>query len=137
MQEGWRGDDHLLLFDEVEIDAAGERYAVTALLPGYRVLGLMGWDDFIVQDASGRTYTIPTVPLDTQYLSPFNIPPKEMLVRDERFEGKIKWYIKPIVFGGDPLSEENLTWVSHSDHAELVRWWNNVYHSIKKPGKPI
>jgi hypothetical protein len=49
----------------------------------------------------------------------------------------MKWYIQPLFFGGDPLSEENVTWVSHTEHAELVRWWNNVYFSVKIPGKPM
>ena len=91
MREGWSGDDHLIIFAESEVDPVSERYAMSALLPGYRILGLRGWDDFIVQDVAGRSYSIPTVPLDFQYLSPFNIPPNVNLVKDERFEGKIKW----------------------------------------------
>ena len=34
------------------------------------------------------------------------------LRKDERFEGKIKWYINPIGFGGDPKAEDNITWVT-------------------------
>jgi hypothetical protein len=41
---------------------------------------------------------------------------------DFRYSGKIKWYIKPIVFDGDPNPGENLTWVNHEKHAQLVRW---------------
>ena len=137
MQEGWCGEDHLIIFADSEVDPVSERYAMPALLPGYRILGLRGWDDFVVQDAANRTYSIPTVPLDLQYLSPFNIPPNVELLKDERFEGKIKWYINPIVFGGDPKAEDNITWVSHEEHAELVRWWNNLYRSVKRPPKPM
>ena len=110
---------------------------MSALLPGYRIFGLRGWDDFVVQDAANRSYSIPTVPLDLQCLSPFSIPPNVMLRKDERFEGKIKWYINPIVFGGDPKAEDNITWVSHEQHAQLVRWWNNLYRSVQKPPKPM
>jgi len=123
MREGWCGDDHLIIFAESEVGPVSERYAIPALLPGYRILGLRGWDDFIVQDAANRSYSIPNVPLDLQYLSPLNIPPNVRLLKDERFEGKIKWYIKPVVFGGDPRAEDNITWVSHEQNAQLVRWW--------------
>src|ERR1700731_1799107 len=89
MREGWSGDDHLIIFAESEVDPVSERYALSALLPGYRILGLRGWDDFVVQDLAGRSYSIPTVPLDFQYLSPFDIPPNVNLVKAERFEGKL------------------------------------------------
>jgi hypothetical protein len=46
---------------------------------------------------------------------------------DSRFTGRIKWYIKPVVFGGDPNPGENVTWVTHEQHAELVAWWNRKY----------
>lgn len=48
---------------------------------------------------------------------------------DSRFKGKIKWYTTPIAFGGDAKLGENMTWVSHEEHAQLVRWWNNQYRS--------
>ena len=117
MREGWSGEDHLIIFRNRRLTPVSERYAVPALLPGYRILGLRGWDDFVVQDAANRSYSIPTVPLDLQYLSPFNIPPNVMFRKDECFVGKIKWYINPIVFGGDPKAEDNITWVSHEQHA--------------------
>jgi hypothetical protein len=113
-----------------------ERYAMSALLPGIEYW-VCGWDDFIVQDVAGRSYSIPTVPLDFQYLSPFNIPPNVNLVKAERCEGKVKWYVKPIGFGGDPKAEDNITWVSHEQHAQLVRWWNNLHRSVKTAPKPM
>lgn len=130
------GDDHLILFAESEVGAASERYAIASLLPGYRILGLRGWDDFIVQDVAGRSYSIPTVPLDLQYLCQYDMPPNVELQRDERFEGKIKWYVKPIVLGGDPKAQDNIIFVSHEQHSQLVRWWNDLYRSLKGPPSP-
>jgi hypothetical protein len=34
-------------------------------------------------------------------------------------------------FGGDAAIGENVTWVSLKEHAQLVRWWNDLYHSVK------
>jgi len=52
---------------------------------------------------------------------------------DARFSGKIKWYVKPIVFGGDAGVGENLVWVSHEEHAQLVKFWNDKYRTLKSP----
>jgi hypothetical protein len=48
MLEGWHDDDYLILFDESEVAAASDRCEVLRLLPGFKVLGLRSWDDFIV-----------------------------------------------------------------------------------------
>ena len=42
MQEGWCGGDHLILFDESEVAAVSERYAISALLPGYQIRACAG-----------------------------------------------------------------------------------------------
>lgn len=131
MTEGWYNDDHLILFDEAEVAQASDRYAISELLPGYRVIGLRGWDDLILQDPTGRTYRVPTVPATAKYLSPYALPPiGTSLEPDERFAGKIKWYIKPIAFGGDPKLGDNITWVSHEQHAQLVKYWNSLYRNV-------
>jgi hypothetical protein len=69
MKEGWVEDDYLILFSQSEIPAVTDRYAFSHSLPGYQVLGLRGWDDFIILDSQRRTFSIPTVPLDPQYHS--------------------------------------------------------------------
>jgi hypothetical protein len=132
MKEGWVGDDYLILFDEAEVVAVTQRYAFSKLFPGYQVLGLRGWDDFIVRDSQGAISSLPTIPLDPQYLAPYIVPElPRSFSPDPRFTGRIKWYVKPIVFGGDPAQEENTTWVSLEEHARLVRWWNELYRSTK------
>jgi len=69
MRGGWCGDDHLIIFAESEVDPVSERYAMSALLPGIEYWVCAGWDDFILQDVAGRSYSIAAVPLDFQYLS--------------------------------------------------------------------
>jgi hypothetical protein len=131
MREGWNADDYLILFDEAEVPDASSRYGIVDALPGFQVIGLRGWDDFLVRDAKGGVFTIPTVPLDVKYLAPFTLPCGETRLReDRRFTGKIKWYVKPVAFGGDPKPGENLTWVDHEQHAQLVRWWHGVYRGL-------
>jgi hypothetical protein len=130
MKEGWAGDVYLILFDESEVANFSELYGFSEMLPDCQVLGLWGWDDLIVRDSEERIFSVPTVPLDRHHLSPFALPGRiDDLHPDARFRGKIKWYVKPVVFGGDPGLAENLTWISLDEHARLVRWWNNRYRS--------
>jgi hypothetical protein len=132
MTEGWRDEEYVVLFDKEEVAAASERYQIEQWLPGYQVMGLRGWDDFIVRDGHGGSFTVPTVPVDSQYLAPFGVPaPGVRLKADARYTGKIKWYIKPLVFGGDPQLAENVTWVDYEQHGQLVRWWNDQYRAAR------
>ena len=131
MQQGWNNDDYLILFTPTEIAHAMAAYALDRYLPGHTVIGLRGWDDFIVTDASGVTLTVPTVPLDLRYAAAFALPGQVSLESDSRFDGKIKWYVKPLAFGGDAADEANLAWITHEKHAELVRWWNEQYYAYQ------
>jgi hypothetical protein len=131
MKEGWLDDDYLILFDGAEVAAVTAGYGIEKYLAGFSIIGLRGWDDFIVADQSGKTFTVPSVPLLEKDMQPFQHPVNvSALKADTRFTGKIKWYVKPVVFGGDPKSGENLTWVNHEQHAQLVRWWNDLYKSV-------
>ena len=129
MNEGWLDQEYLILFTESEIESTTQRYGLPGFLPGYDVVGLRGWDDLIVRDSAGQTYTVPTVPLDTKYLAPYTIP-RGNLTPEELLSGKIKWYVKPIAVGGDPELESNLIWVTHEQHAQLVIWWNTRYQEF-------
>lgn len=131
MNEGWQNDDYFIIFTEDESLAAMKAYRFDHHLPGYTLLGLRGWDDFIVINSSGVMFTIPTLPLDASYAAPFALPQQISLERDERFAGKIKWYTKPLVFGGDAADKTNIAWITHEQHAELVTWWSEQYRSTK------
>ena len=134
MKEGWHKADYLVLFDAPEeTQRMTELYGIAQYLPGYTIIGLRGWDDFIVQNSQGSLFTIPTVPLEPKHLSPLcSHIDVAALKADERFATKIKWYVQPLVFGGDPKAEQNTTWLPVQQHTEAVRWWNRKYHQITK-----
>lgn len=131
MIEGWHGDDYLVLFDDAEISAFTTRYDFGRYLPGYVIIGLSGWDDFIVRGVDGHCATLPTVPIVPEYLAPlsFALNPAR-IVTDDRLRGKVKWYTQPLVFGGSPV-EDNIVWVTLDQHVDLVTWWNERYQSLK------
>lgn len=132
MIEGWAQDQHFILFTDEEAASATTRYGLRESLPGYTVAGLLGWDDFIVRGSSGTLFTVPTVPAIGKYLEPFHGELPDQLEADDR-AGTIKWYVKPIVFGGNPEPSDNMIWVTHDEHAELVRWWNTQYQATVEP----
>jgi len=51
---------------------------------------------------------------------------------DQRFTDKIRWYIKPLVFGGDPRADSNTTWITVDEHVGVVRWWNQLYRDLQR-----
>ena len=110
MTEGWFKDDYLILFAEPEIAAASDRYAISEWLPGYEVVGLRSWGAFIVRNSSSQTYSVPTVAPERLHLLSFALPKDRFAFQpDERFNGKIKFYVQPIRFGGSPEIGENIT----------------------------
>ena len=129
MQEGWYGEDYLVLFDASEAPDASLRYDVSRFLPGYEVLGLrLGRPDVRDENAC---LTVPSVPLVPSYLEPFQLPQSHThFQHDARFTGRIKWYVQPLVFGGTSSVEKNLIWVDHDLHSRLVRWWNDKYREL-------
>lgn len=131
MEEGWLNDDYLVLFSEAESAIAAENYKLHQHLPGLALVGLCGWDDFIVINPNGAMLTLPTVPMNPKQAASFSLPEQLALEPDSRFANKVKWYVKPLVFGGDPDDPANLAWVSHEQHAELVVWWNDQYRAAK------
>jgi hypothetical protein len=133
MIEGWAHDRHFILFTEEESIAATARYGLRDSLPDYVIAGLLGWDDFIVRSLAGQLFTVPTMPAIAKYLEPFQGELPDELEQDDRAT-TVKWYVKPIVFGGDPEPGENMIWISHEQHAELVRWWNEQYRAAINGG---
>jgi hypothetical protein len=130
MREGWCNDDYWSLCeDETEAEHLTASYGLADYLPGYFIVGLKGWDDFIVRDREGQYFSAPTVPLERGGLAPFSFPAASLrLESDDRFAGRIRWYVKPIRFGGDPTAKDNMAWLSQDEHVQAVGWWNKFYH---------
>lgn len=129
MIEGWHINEYWTLFENPEeAERAANSYGISEYLPGYRLVGLLNWDDFVIADAEGKHFKIATVPLEPREMTPFDfqVDPKA-IEWDGMFEGKIKWYVKPLVFGGDAEAKDNLAWVTPEQHVEVVRWWAGFY----------
>jgi hypothetical protein len=136
MKEGWFNDDYWMMCEsQKEAEHLTTHYGVSEYFPGHGVVGLKGWDYFILCDSQNRYFVVPTVPMTISELMPFEMPDSLRLEADERIAKKIKWYVKPIVFGGDPTAQENIVWISADEHAKLVRWWNQAYKDATKTKK--
>ncbi|MEO6003797.1 MAG: hypothetical protein ABIZ04_09980 [Opitutus sp.] len=133
MKDGWHNEEHFVLFESKdEATAATTRYSLSDYLPGFFIVGFRGWDDFILCDVHGEYFTVPTVPLTKAELTPYSFPANTLKLKsDARFENRIKWYVTPIAFGGSPTQKENVVWITHEEHVELVRFWNKTYRDIK------
>lgn len=134
MTEGWSGDDYLHVFSGVEGAQMSQSCGLPLALPGFALVGMRNWDDFVVTNEAGQSFTVPCVPLDKAHLAPYESALTAPLRSDTRFTGKVRWLIKPIVFGGNPTAEDNVTWVTAQQHIELVKWWNDQYRAAKGAG---
>ncbi len=130
MIEGWLNFDYFVLFSETEREARSSAYNLPTYLPGFTLVGLRGGDDLIVIDPKGTMCTVRCVPLDVNAAEKFSLPEDLSLEPDERIKGIVKWYLKPLVFGGN-LDVKNLACVSLELHADLVVWWNEKYKTAK------
>ena len=70
MREGWLDDEYLILFEERSASFEKD-YGFSYLLPGFRLIGIHGWDEFLVEDKGRNLFTVPTVPLLRKHLAPF------------------------------------------------------------------
>jgi hypothetical protein len=133
MKDGWYNDEFFALYEsKEEAERATARYRLSDYLPGFLIVGLKFWDDFILCDSEGRYHTVPTVPLVREEMRAYSFPAESLKLRaDAKLSGKIKWYIQPIVFSGSPSKAENMAWISHDQHAEAVVYWNKMYHDLK------
>lgn len=132
MKEGWNSESYFIVLDAGEIEPLTEAYGLPVYLPGHRLVAIQGWDDFIVENADGDRFVVPSVPMSAKGMTPLQRAPDwSALQRDERLTGKIKWYIKPVVFGGDPNQGPNMTWVDHPTHQKAVRYWNDLYREVE------
>jgi hypothetical protein len=131
--EGWHNEEYLILFEDPnEASSMSDRYAVATAFPDLTLIGLRNWDDFILCDAAGNLFTVPTVPLIREKLRPLTAKfDAAKLEPDLRYADRIKWYIQPLVFGGSPTAQQNMTWLSFEQHTAAVKWWNDKYRELK------
>ncbi|MBU1218771.1 hypothetical protein KKF34_12305 [Myxococcota bacterium] len=133
MKDGWYNEEYYSLAEsQQEAMQLTAEYGISESLPGYFFIGLIGWDDFILSSEDGNYFRVPTVPLAHEYLKPYQFPVEKIRMEiDPRFTEKVKWYITPLIFGGSPTDEKNMAWISYSQHAQVVRWWNKKYQEMK------
>jgi hypothetical protein len=127
MKEGWSSTKYWIIFENEEIIELTRRYDIAKYLKGYRILGLVGWDDFILEDKNNNHYTVPTIPINRKFLEPIDYSSSLRLEDDVNLRGKIKWYIKPLIFSGDPNAKDNIIWINMDEHIKLIKWWNDRY----------
>jgi hypothetical protein len=54
MKEGWSNDSYFIVFDNYEVEQISEAYGIGDYIPGYRIVALKGWDDFVVEKVDGQ-----------------------------------------------------------------------------------
>lgn len=134
MITGWHRDDYLILFEEQpEAFELTQRYGISERMPGHTLIGLRSWSDFILLTPERLMKIVPTVPLIADELEDWPVQIDFSTIEsDPRFDGRIKWHVTPLIFGGSPTDEQIITWLPLDHHVDLVRSWNSKYDEIRK-----
>lgn len=134
MKDGWYNEKYFALAEnQQEAMQLTAEYGISENLPGYYFIGLVDWDDFILSSEDGNYFRVATVPLAVEDLQPYQFPGEQIRMQvDLRLTEKVKWYITPLIFGGSPTDGKNMAWISYSQHAQFVRWWNVKYRELKQ-----
>jgi len=92
MIEGWSGDDYFIVFEnEDESHQFSAAYDLATYLPGFRLVGLKSWDDFIVISPVGDSFLCPTLPIEKKYFEPLDLGALPTTYSaDAKLAGKIK-----------------------------------------------
>jgi ABC-type glycerol-3-phosphate transport system substrate-binding protein len=51
--------------------------------------------------------------------------------KHQRSRGEELHFIRPIILGGNPEDEDNVTFLSRPQHIQAVRYWNKILNDLK------
>lgn len=141
--EGFLGQRYLRLYRLSELSALNEQYQMAQYNPDLIIFGSDGYGEaFAFDRSSWKVLNIPLIPLP--------IPGEEIDQVAENFSdfvrscaaspqthptdpqsiGKEVHLKKPLCFGGDWNDHTNIILVTPGQHAELARYWNNLYRDL-------
>jgi hypothetical protein len=142
-QEGFLGQQYLRLYRLDELRSLNEAYQSSLYDPGLVIFASDGYGEaFAYFNGDPRVYKIPAIPLpvageDKDLVAPDfatfasfhgSIPPT---MRPNPSSVGMELHLKkPLCFGGDFRDEDNLVMVTPTQHAELARYWNQMYRDI-------
>lgn len=129
--EGWFDEQYFILFSPDEYEKAGSLYRLSEEIGPALVVGMRGWDDLLIRGADGESFSVPMLPMSQSLIARCSISGHEDLEPDPGVEGRYRWYVKPLLFGGDPACSSNITWVDQKQHRDLVLWWNQKYLELR------
>lgn len=145
--EGFIGDNYCRLYQLDELVLLNESFWVKEFAPEIFIFGSNGGGEAFAFDITKNPYTIvqiPFIPMDISYIDligktiseffhSFSTAENNNLLQINReLIGKEIHERHPIVFGGDPLDLDNKVYVPTKNYAELVVFWNKVWHRHKR-----
>ncbi len=143
--EGFLGDEYLRFYPADQLITLNDVYCSQEFIPGQFIFGSNGggsaWAfDLRVQPAI--VVKVPFIPMLNQLGQRFGSF-EQFLTKlagasaqhDTRrvnpaLIGKEVHEIQPIVFGGDPVANDNKAYLSPSEYAPYVVWWNRKYREL-------
>ena len=144
--EGFIGDNFCRLYPLDELVSLNESFSVKEFAPEIFIFGSNGGGEAFAFNIAESPYVIikiPFIPMDldftnligqtvSEFFSSFSTSERRTLLEINRdLIGKEIHEKHPVVFGGDPIDPNNKTFVPTKNYAELVVFWNKIWHSRK------
>jgi hypothetical protein len=146
--EGFLGTEYLRFYPAEQLIPLNSAFCTEEFIPGRLIFGSNGGGEAWVFDVRLRpalVIKLPFIPMNDQYGESFgsfeqflrllagtNEPRAQRSVNPDLI-GKEIHEIHPVVFGGDPASEDNKAYLTPPEYAPYVVWWNRQYRRITKP----
>ena len=141
-REGFLGDQYLRLHRLDELIVLNAAYNIPNLAPEIIIFGSDGGCEAFAFTLHDKVVVqIPFIPLSienaiakshsfTGFIQQLN-DTGTALENDQSLLGMQLHTIQPIALGGDPVAPENRALVLPRQHAEFVKYWNQVYHNAR------
>jgi hypothetical protein len=145
--EGFIGDNYCRLYPIEDLIPLNEAFSVKEFAPELFIFGSNVDGEAFAFNTTSNPFSIveiPFIPMDmewanllgktiTEFFSNFsNGEEKNSPQVNKDLIGKEIHEIHPIAFGGDPLDPKNKALVPIKNYAEIVVFWNEVWHRIKQ-----
>lgn len=141
-REGWLADEYVRIYSASLRKDIASLYGFNEFLPDYELWGSWGCDALCLGFDS-KLYCVPWIPLSETHrqeaypsVEALNSALQSLHAATPTYEhfGKEVHFITPIVFGGQPGDDANITMIDQDAHAQICRYWNNLYARLHKNG---
>jgi len=145
--EGFLGDEYLRFYPADQLILLNNAFCIQEFIPGRFIFGSNGGGEawaFDLRIKPTAVVKVPFIPMHDKYSHSFGtfeeFIPRLASTRHKTEQRRVNPALigkeihesKPIVFGGDPVANDNKAYLTTAEYAPYVVWWNRKYRELTK-----